>query len=56
MLWTEKITYNENTIAGYSRYSAAGETERLIFKADNYFYSQADLPKPKDGAFTDITK
>jgi hypothetical protein len=48
MLWTEKISYNENTIAGYSRYSAADETERLIFKADNYFFSQTDLPKPVD--------
>ncbi len=56
LLWVEKINYKENTITGYSRYSSVGETERLVFKADNYFFSQADLPKPIDGTTAGISK
>ena len=56
LLWTEKINYNENTIAGYSRYSSVGEIERLEFKADNYFFSEKDLPNPVNAALTGIVK
>lgn len=55
-LWVEKINYNENTIVGYSRYNTIGETERLVFKADNYFFSQTDLPKPIDGVPVGMVK
>ena len=56
LLWVEKINYHENTIAGCSRYNTVGETERLVFKADNYFFSQTDLPKPIDGVPVGIVK
>jgi len=56
LLWLEKINYNINTITRYSRFSIAGETERLIFKADNYFYTQTDLPKPVASIITNAVK
>jgi hypothetical protein len=46
LVWKEIITYKENLVAGYSRYAVENGSDRLILKADNYFYTTNDLPLP----------
>jgi hypothetical protein len=46
LVWKEIINYKENLVAGYSRYAVENEIERLILKADNYYYTKDDLPLP----------
>jgi hypothetical protein len=46
LIWKEIINYKENLVIGYSRYAVENGSERLLLKADNYFYTKDDLPLP----------
>ncbi len=46
LVWKEKIEYMNSVVTGYSRFALVNGEERLLFKANNYFFSMDDLPKP----------
>ncbi len=56
LVWKEVITCKENLVVGYSRYAEENGSERLLFKADNYFYSKDDLPLPIQPVANEVKK
>jgi hypothetical protein len=56
LLWKELITYKENVVAGYSRYAIQNGSEKLLLTADNYFYSNNDLPTPINPVSIELKK
>jgi hypothetical protein len=56
LVWKEVITCKENLVVGYSRYAEENGSERLLFKADNYFYSKDDLPLPIQPVVNEVKK
>ncbi len=46
IIWKEKIERSGETVKGYSRYVYVNGQEKLLFTAENSFFSTADLPAP----------
>jgi len=46
LVWKEKIEYLNSVVNGYSRFALVNGEERLLFKANNYFFNIDDLPEP----------
>jgi hypothetical protein len=52
IIWKEKTEYINTVVTGYSRFAVVNGEDLLLFKANNYFFSIDDLPKPLNASGT----